>query len=200
VKPEQVTTEAALRWLSLPRTLGPHPESGKDVQAGIGRYGPFVVHEGDFRSLTAADDVYSVELDRALELLAQPKRAQRGAEALREVGAHPRDGEPIALFAGRFGPYVKHGDINASLPRGADPDQVTIEEAVRLLDERAARAPKKGGRKTAKKAAGKKTTTKKTTAKKATAKKTAAKKSTAKKSTAKKSAKAATGKAATKKT
>jgi DNA topoisomerase I len=189
VKPDQVTLETALRWLSLPRVLGTHPESGKEVQAGVGRFGPFVVHDGDFRSLTTDDDVYAVALDRALELLAQPKRAQRGAEPLREVGRHPRDGEPIALFAGRFGPYVKHGDTNASLPRGADPEKLTVDEAVTLLEERAARAPKKGkratGRKTpAKKSPAGKTAAKKTTAKKATAKKTAARKTTVRKAAA----------------
>jgi DNA topoisomerase I len=177
MKPEQVTAEMALRWLSLPRTLGAHPESGKEVQAGIGRFGPFVVHDGDFRSLAADDDVYTVQLERALELLAQPKRAQRGAEPLRQVGPHPRDGEPIALFAGRYGPYVKHGGVNASLPKGADPDKLAVEEAVRLLDERAASAPKKGARKAAaKKTATKKAATKKTATKKTAVKKTAAKK------------------------
>jgi DNA topoisomerase I len=178
VKPEQVTLEAALQWLSLPRTLGKHPESGKDVQAGIGRFGPFVVHEGEFRSLGPQDDVYSVELERALELLAQPKRAQRSTEPLREVGSHPRDGQPIRLFAGRYGPYVKHGEVNASLARGADPEKLTVEEAVRLLDERAASAPAKKGRRGA---------VKKSTAKKSTAKKGAAKKSPAKKGARKRS-------------
>ncbi|CAN5825774.1 type I DNA topoisomerase [soil metagenome] len=186
VKPEAVTLDAALRWLSLPRTLGVHPESGKEVQAGIGRFGPFVVHEGEFRSLTPDDDVYSVSLPSALALLAQPKRAKRGAEPLREVGPHPGDGEPVNLFAGKFGPYVKHGAINASLPRGSDPDKLTVAEAVRLLEERAARTP---ARKTrgVRKAAIKKTAAKKATARKTATKKTPAKKA-AKKTTVKKTA------------
>jgi DNA topoisomerase I len=203
VKPDQVSLTMALRWLSLPRTLGTHPDGGKPVQAGAGRFGPFVVHDGEFRSLTPDDDVYAVGLDRALELLAQPKRARRGAEPLREVGRHPRDGEAISLFAGRFGPYVKHGDTNASLPRGADPEKLTIEEAVTLLDERAARGPTRGKRGAARKqTAAKKTAAKKAGAKKTAAKKTAAKKTAAKKTGAKKTAanKAGTKKTAAKKT
>jgi DNA topoisomerase I len=147
--PGEVSLEQALRLLSLPRTLGRHPGTGSEIQAGIGRFGPFVVHEGDFRSLTAADDVHTVGLERALELLAQPKagRARRGAaEPLRTVGNHPADGAPILLFQGRYGPYVKHADVNASLPRDADPESLTVDAAVALLAERAAKAPPAKGR------------------------------------------------------
>jgi DNA topoisomerase-1 len=142
-RPDQVTLDDALRLLSLPRTLGPHPESGQDVQAGIGRFGPFVVHDGDFRSLAAEDDVYSVGLERAMELLAQPKRARAGKEVLREIGPHPADAEPVVIYSGRYGPYVKHGAVNASLPKGSDPAALTMEQAVMLIAERAAAAPKR---------------------------------------------------------
>ncbi|CAN5232183.1 type I DNA topoisomerase [soil metagenome] len=135
--PEEATLELAVRLLSLPRELGVHPDSGKAVEAGIGRFGPFVVHGGDFRSLTADDDVYAVGLERALELLAQPKRRRRGAEPLRTVGDHPADGDPILLFEGRYGPYVKHGGVNASLPKDKDPAALTTDEAVSLLAQRA---------------------------------------------------------------
>jgi DNA topoisomerase-1 len=152
--PEAVSLEAALRWLSLPRTLGVDPATGKEVQAGIGRFGPFVVRDGDFRSLAPEDDVYSVSLDRALELLSQPKRAQRSKSVLREIGPHPEDGEVIAVYSGRYGPYVKHGKINASLPKGADPEAITMEKALKLIEERARAAPaRSGGRKAGKKRA-----------------------------------------------
>ncbi len=133
---EDVDLEAALSLLELPRDLGPHPESGKPVRAGIGRYGPYVVHEKDFRSLQDGDDVLTVSFDRAMELLSEPKRGRRTRTALRELGPHPDDGEDIKLFDGRYGPYVKHGKVNASLPKGVTPEQVTVEQAIELLAER----------------------------------------------------------------
>ena len=186
--PADASLEFALRLLSLPRTLGRHPETGKEIQANVGRFGPFVVHEGDFRSLAKEDDVHTVGLARALELLAQPKggRGQRASvEPIRTLGAHPRDGAPVNLFAGRYGPYVKHGDVNASLPKGVEPEAFTLEQAVPLLAEREAAGPsakkgRRGGR------AAKTTRAAKTPAK--TARKaadTAAKKPAAKSKTAK---------------
>jgi DNA topoisomerase-1 len=139
MKPEAASLEVALRLLSLPRVLGKHPESGKPIEAGIGRFGPFVVHDGDFRSLTPADDVYTVPLARAVELLSTPKGVKRGATPIREVGPHPKDGAPIQLFEGRYGPYVKHGQVNASLPKGAEAETLTVPQAILLLDERAAK-------------------------------------------------------------
>jgi DNA topoisomerase-1 len=204
MNPAEMKLDFALKLLSLPRTLGAHPESGKEIQAGVGRFGPFVVCDGDFRSLQPTDDVYTVDLDRGLALLAAPKggRARTTVEPLRTLGPHPADGEPVQLFAGRYGPYVKHGAINASIPKDTEAEAVTIEQAVALLAERAASAPAKkgargrpGARKTAaparkapaKKAASKTATAaKKTIAKKVTT--STAKKSTAKKSTAKKRA------------
>lgn len=148
VEPGGVTVQMALDLLSLPRDLGEHPQSGKPVQAGIGRYGPYVVHDGDFRSLTKDDDVLSVELGRALELLAEPKRKGRAAaEPVRELGPHPKNGEPVNIYDGRFGLYVKNEGINANLPKGTAPEALTMAEAVELLEARAARAKtkKKGG-------------------------------------------------------
>jgi DNA topoisomerase-1 len=203
VSTQDVTLEQALRLLSLPRTLGVHPETKKEIQASIGRFGPFVVHEGDFRSLQKSDDVYTVDLRRALELLSQPKAGGRAkAEPLRTVGAHPGDGQPILLFPGRYGPYVKHGDTNASLPKGADPEKLSLAEAVALLAERAAAGPPKAkkGRAGARKSAS--ASASRAPAKTAKAADTAggksvAKKTTAKKSTAKKTSRAA-GSATTK--
>ncbi|WP_420126931.1 type I DNA topoisomerase [Longimicrobium sp.] len=151
MNPADLKLDFALKLLSLPRTLGTHPETGKEIQANAGRFGPYVVHDGDFRSLAKTDDVYTVDLARALELISQPKggRGQRAAiEPLRTIGAHPKDGEPVNLFEGRYGPYVKHGAVNASIPKGTGPDEVTLEQAVTLLAEREAAGPpaKKGAR------------------------------------------------------
>jgi len=128
-----------------------------------------------------------VELRRALELLAEPKGSRKSKQLLRELGPHPADGEQIAVLSGRYGPYVKHGKTNASLPKGLAPEELTVQQAVSLLQEREAAKPAKGGRKpAAKKSAGGKAGAKKSTAKKSVAKKSAAKKSTGKTSTAKK--------------
>jgi DNA topoisomerase I len=138
-----VVLEEALSLLALPRTVGTHPETGQEILSNVGRYGPYVKHGSTFASLAKEDSVLTVSLERALELLAK-KSAK--SKALRVVGNHPEDGAPIELFEGRYGPYVKHGKINASLAKGTDPDGVTVEEAVALLVARAARK-KTGGRK-----------------------------------------------------
>jgi len=136
MKIEDVDLETALKLLELPRELGEHPDTGKPVKAGIGRYGPYVVHEKDYRSLKEGDDVLTVGFERAMELLREPKRGRRSREPLREIGPHPDDGETIKLFDGRYGPYVKHGKVNASIPRGTAPEDVTLEQAIELLAER----------------------------------------------------------------
>jgi DNA topoisomerase-1 len=146
MKPEDVALDIAVNLLRLPRPLGFHPESGKLIEAGVGRFGPFVRHDDEFRSLTDADHIFTVDLDRALELLSQPKagRAQRApAQPLRELGAHPEDGEPVTLMSGRFGPYVKHGSINATLPRNVKPEAVTLDQAIGLIAAKSAKGPTK---------------------------------------------------------
>jgi DNA topoisomerase-1 len=132
--------EKGLRLLRLPREVGSHPEDGKPILAGIGRYGPFVLHAGTYANLPNADEVFDVGVNRAVDLLAT-KRAGRRAEstALAELGAHPADGQPIRVLAGRYGPYIKHGATNANVPRGADPLTVTLDQAVLLIAERAAK-------------------------------------------------------------
>jgi DNA topoisomerase-1 len=146
--PEQVTLETAVGLLALPRTLGDHPEGGK-VKAGLGRFGPYVVHdrgkEGqDFRSLKPEDDVLTVTLERALELLAQPKdgRGRSSSRPLRELGVHPADQKPVNVYQGPYGYYVKHGKVNAGLPEGMTPETVTLDQAVELLTARS-QAPRK---------------------------------------------------------
>jgi DNA topoisomerase-1 len=168
-KPEDLTLEDALGLLRLPRLLGEHPDGGR-IQAGLGRFGPYVVWdkgkgEKDYRSLKGDDDVLAVGLSRALELLAMPKRGRGGRTALKDLGKPEGSDETIQVYDGPYGLYVKQGKVNASLPEGKGADDVTLEEAVELLAAKA--ASKKGGRKTAaKKPAAKKPAAKKPAAKK----------------------------------
>lgn len=138
MKPEDVDLQLALNLLSLPRTLGKHPETGKDVRAGVGRYGPFVVHDGTFKSLGKEDDVLTVELDRALELLSQAKTGKKGSSSsvLKELGTHPDDGQQINVMTGRYGPYIKYGKTNISLPKSVDPESVSKEDALERIKEK----------------------------------------------------------------
>ncbi len=147
-----VTLESALRLLALPREVGPHPEGGEPIVAAIGRFGPYIRHGKDFRSLAADDDVLTVGLNRAVSLLAEPRKSGRGVRTpLKNVGNHPDDGAPIALYSGRYGPYVAHGGINATLPRDLVPEDVTLDEAVALLRTQAAKDPGKTKTKTKRK-------------------------------------------------
>jgi DNA topoisomerase I len=170
VKPEELTLEDALGLLRLPRQLGDHPDGGR-IEAGLGRFGPYVVHhkgkgEKDYRSLKAEDDVLVVGLERALELLAMPKKGRGGRTALKDLGTPEGDDEAIQLFDGPYGLYVKQGKVNASLPEGTTADTISLEQAVELLAAKASSG----------KAKGRKSTPKTATAKPATAKKPAAKK------------------------
>ncbi len=146
MKPETLTLDEAVQLLKLPRPLGLHPETGQIIEAGVGRFGPFVRHDKDFRSLTPQDNVLTIDLKRALELLSQPKgtRGQRTPAApLRQLGAHPADGQPVVLMSGQFGPYVKHGEVNATLPRTVKPESITLTQALVLIAEKAAKGPVK---------------------------------------------------------
>jgi DNA topoisomerase-1 len=161
--PAAMDLEKALRLLRLPREIGAHPEDGAPILAGIGRYGPFVQHNGTYANLSSVDEVFEVGVNRAVSLLAEKRGAQnarRGGEptALKDLGAHPADGAPIKVLAGRYGPYVKHGSTNATIPRGKDPAELTLEEAVALIAEREAKG---GGKKPARKTAAKKPAAKK---------------------------------------
>nr|MDJ0845077.1 type I DNA topoisomerase [Crocosphaera sp.] len=177
-KVEDVTIEMAVGLLALPRLLGTHPETGAKIKASLGRFGPYVVHdqgkEGkDYRSLKKEDDVLTVTLERALELLAQPKKGRGGGRAkkpLKELGVHPEDQEAVNVYEGPYGIYVKHGKVNAGLPEGETVETITLEKALELLAAKAS-TKKKTTRKTTSKT--KKTTTKRTTkSKTSTAKKT----------------------------
>lgn len=131
--PATLTLEDALALLSLPREVGIHPESGKPIMASVGRYGPYLLHDGKYTTLKE-DDVLTVGINRAVTVIAEAKPG-KSAEALRKLGEHPEGGE-VTIFSGRYGPYVKHGKINASLPKGVEPEALTMEEAIALLEKK----------------------------------------------------------------
>jgi DNA topoisomerase I len=142
VAPDAVTLETALKLLALPRDLGPHPEGGKKVHAAIGRFGPYVSHDGHFKSIPKDESVFDIGLERAVALLKEPK-AFNARGALKVLGKHPADNQPVALYSGKYGPYVKHGKVNATLPDKDAIGTITLDEAVVLL---AAKSKKgKGG-------------------------------------------------------
>ena len=208
--------ERALQLLSLPREVGIHPETGTPITAGLGRYGPFILHDGTYANVDGIEEVFSVGLNRAVTLLAE-KRAGGGnsrfqrqaAQVLKDLGEHPSEGGKIQVLSGKYGPYVSHNKINATVPKAKDPANLTVDEAIALLAERianggtkkparkakAAAKPKAGAKPKAAKADGDAATAPKavakTTAKSAGVKAPAAKKAAAKPA-AKKTAKAKT--------
>ncbi|MBU6234954.1 MAG: type I DNA topoisomerase [Alphaproteobacteria bacterium] len=159
IAPDDVTLDVAMSLLALPRHVGNHPETGNKITAGIGRFGPYLKHGDTFKSIPKDDDVLTIGINRAMELLSQASvRGKRGAGAgkIKDVGTHPTTKEVIELYEGKYGPYVKMGKVNATLPKGADPKAITLEEAVVLIDKRAESAPASKGKKGSKKAAPKK--------------------------------------------
>ncbi|MDX1618544.1 MAG: type I DNA topoisomerase [Balneolaceae bacterium] len=137
MKPDEVDLETALKLLELPRTLGEHPDTGKEVKAGVGRYGPFVLHDGTFASLKRSDNVLEIELDRALELLKEKaKKKSKKSSVIKELGEHPENGKPVRVMDGRYGPYIKFGKKNISLPDDVDPESVSMDKAVELIVEK----------------------------------------------------------------
>jgi DNA topoisomerase-1 len=137
-----VDLELALKLLSLPREIGKHPEDGEPIVAGIGRFGPYVLHNKTYANLKDPEEVFTVGLNRAVTLIAEkiargPGRGRFGANSGRQLGDHPDKGGPIVVKKGRYGPYVSHAGVNATLPTDLDPEQVTLEKAVELLNERA---------------------------------------------------------------
>jgi len=142
---DTIDLEMALKLLALPREIGMHPETGKPIMAGFGRFGPFLQHDGAYASLETPEDVFTVGINRAVTLLAERKAKgggpRRGGQALKELGAHPESGAPVKVMKGKYGPYVSDGKVNATLPQDSDPTSVTMEEAVVLLAARAAKGP-----------------------------------------------------------
>ena len=180
MSPETLTLEQALTLLTLPRAVGTAPD-GEEIQALNGRYGPYIKKGTDSRSLDSEEKLFTVTLDEALTIFAQPKQRGRAAAKapLKELGADPVTQGQVTVREGRFGPYVTDGETNASLRKGDDVETITIDRAAELLADRRARGPVTKKKATAKKAPAKKATAKKATAKKATAKKTPAKKAPA---------------------
>jgi DNA topoisomerase-1 len=173
-----LTLEMALKLLSLPRVIGSHPETGNPISASIGRYGPYLVHDGKYARLSSTAEVFDTGMNAAVVKLAEAAAAkgQRGGggrEPLAVLGAHPETGKELKVMEGRYGPYVSDGEIHATLPKSADPKTVTLEEGIRLIDEKAAKGPSTKKKKAAPK--------KKAPAKSAAAKKPAGKKPAAKK-------------------
>lgn len=157
IDPEDVDMKKAQFLLSLPKDLGEHPEIGKPIKLGIGRFGPYVVCDGDFRSIPKAQPIFEVDLDFALKLFAQPKKGRGSAAALKELGTHPDTEEKIQVFNGKYGPYVKCGKVNASLPEDVEVEKVTLEQALELVNAKMkTKGKKKGKKKATKKAASKK--------------------------------------------
>lgn len=142
MKPEEMTFDIAQSLLSLPRLIGEHPETGKEISAGIGRYGPYLLHNGVYTSLKQEDDVLTIGMNRAVTLIAENAK-KKGNEPLRVLGKHPDDGEEIAVYSGRYGPYVKHKKTNATIPKDADVDALTLEEAIELVAKKASTPKKK---------------------------------------------------------
>ena len=179
---ENAELSVALQLLQLPKEIGTHPESGKKVIVNIGRFGPYIGHDGKFKSVPRGDSVFTISLERAVELLAQ---ARTSNTVLRELGVHPDDQKPVDVCNGRYGPYVRHGKVNATLPKDISPEEVTLEEGLALLAARVAKGPvvKKSAAKKKPAAAKKPTAEKKPVTKK---KATAAKPATTKKPAARK--------------
>jgi DNA topoisomerase-1 len=155
--------ELALKLLSLPREVGKHPETGEPIKAGIGRFGPYVQHEKTYASLEAGDEVFNIGLNRAVTLIAEkilkgPSKRKFGADPGRPLGEHPSLGT-VAVKGGRYGAYVTAGGVNATIPSDKTEADITLAEAIALIDERAAKGggkPKRGAKKApAKKSAAK---------------------------------------------
>ena len=146
---DSIDHKKALALLSLPRDIGQHPETGKMISASIGRYGPYLLHDGAYANIENVDEVFSIGLNRAVAVIADklakgPGRGRTGAPAaLATLGNHPADNQPITVRDGKYGAYINHGKTNATLPKGKDPASVTLAEAVEMIAAKAGKAPVK---------------------------------------------------------
>lgn len=157
LEPSAVDLKKALQILELPKTLGQHPTSGKDIKVGIGRFGPYVVHEKDYRSIPKGQSLFEMTFDQAMALLSTPKKGRGGRTALKEYGPHPDTGDAIQLFNGPYGLYVKCGKVNASLPEGETAESFTLQKAVEALEPKIGKSGKKSKKAPPSKAAAVKT-------------------------------------------
>ena len=141
--PLEITLEIALALLALPRDVGPHPETGEMIQAGIGRFGPYLKVGSGYTSLSNDEDILSIGLNRAITIIKEKPAKSRGTTAaLRDLGNHPKDGKPVKVFKGRYGPYVKHGNVSASIPKSETEETITLEKAIEIITARAAKGKK----------------------------------------------------------
>ncbi len=178
--PENLPLDQALLLLELPKTLGQHADSGKDIKKGLGRFGPYVVHEGDYRSIPRTENIFAVDLARALELFAQPKRMRGRSAPLKELGIYEGTQEQVQVHTGKYGPYIKVGGKNISLPEDMKVEDVTLEKVLPLIQDKLASGKKGGGKKAARPKAMKAVSAKQPKAKKAAGTKVAAKTKAAK--------------------
>jgi len=153
VDPKSVGAELAAKLLSLPREIGKHPEDGEPIVANLGRYGPYVQHIKTYANLANFEELFEVGLNRAVTLIAEkkanPGRGRTAAKVLKDLGTHPDNGDPMQVLEGRYGPYVKNGKINATIPKDVAPDAVTVEQAIEWIAAKAAKGPKKKKKKAA---------------------------------------------------
>jgi DNA topoisomerase-1 len=158
VPQDGLTLEMAEKLLSLPREIGPHPETGKPITASIGRYGPYLAHDGKYARLGSTAEVFDTGMNAAVVKLAEAASGGKARNGSREpiamLGAHPESGKDLKVMEGRYGPYVSDGTTHATLPKSADPKAVTLAEAVALIDAKAAKGPSKGRRKAPRKKKG----------------------------------------------
>ena len=142
MRPADMTLDYALRLLSLPRLVGKHPETGEEITADLGRYGPYLKYGKQSASLETVDEIFEIGVNRAVTVIAEKKSKApaRGSSVIKELGEHPNDGKPVKVMNGRYGPYVKHNKINATIPKDEEPDSVTLERALELIAARAAKA------------------------------------------------------------
>ena len=148
MSPADIDLDTALRLLGLPRLIGKHPETGEEITAGIGRFGPYLKHGSAYKSLPPDDDVLTIGINRAVDLLAES--AKKASAPAKTLGDHPKTGKPVTMGSGRFGPYIKHGSVYASIPKAVEPESVTLEQALELLEAKAAKDAAKKGKATAK--------------------------------------------------
>ncbi len=142
--PDTLNLERALKLLSLPREVGAHPEDGEMITAAIGRYGPYVHHVKTYANIPSVEDVFEIGINRAVDVLAEKRsKARQAATALKELGEHPESGKPVRVMDGRYGPYVKYEKVNATLPKGMEPETVTMEQALELIAAKAKKPKKK---------------------------------------------------------
>ena len=134
MEPEKVSLEQALQLLSLPRLLGLNPGTEKEIKAGLGRFGPYIVHDGDFRSIPKTDNLFTITLERALEIMSKPKTGRGRASPLKELGKPDGSSDMVSVFSGKYGPYIKYGKVNVSVPDGIKPEELTLEAALKLLE------------------------------------------------------------------